>query len=82
MSVWQHALSQHLLLQIQQKKVYAAERARVAAAFPRAELYLARSPSNVPVEPRAISNLRALLGLGGSRAQSVCGADPPSPSFG
>ena len=39
--VWQEALSQHHLLQIQQKRCYSDDRARAAATFPRSELYLA-----------------------------------------
>ena len=39
--VWQEALSQHHLLQIQQKRCYSADRARAAATYPREELYLA-----------------------------------------
>ena len=40
-SVWQDALSKHHLLQIKQKQIYAAGRARAAADFPNVELYLA-----------------------------------------
>ena len=39
--IWQDALSQHHLLQIQQKRCYAADRVRAATDFPRSELYLA-----------------------------------------
>ena len=39
--VWQDALSRHFLLQIQQKKRYAADRAMAASTFPHTELYLA-----------------------------------------
>ena len=39
--VWQDALSQHHLLQIQQKRCYAADRVGAATDFPRSELYLA-----------------------------------------
>ena len=40
-SVWQDALSKHHLLQIKQKQIYAADRAKAAAEFPNVELYLA-----------------------------------------
>ena len=39
--VWQDAFAKHHLLQIQQKRCYAADRARAAQDFPRTELYLA-----------------------------------------
>jgi hypothetical protein len=39
-SIWQDALSEHHLLQIQQKKCYQADRVRAASSFPREELYL------------------------------------------
>ena len=38
--VWQDAFAKHHLLQIQQKRCYAADRARAAQDFPRTELYL------------------------------------------
>ena len=40
-SVWQDALSKHHLLQIEQKRIYSADRAKAAAGFPNAEVYLA-----------------------------------------
>ena len=40
-SVWQDALSKHHLLQIKQKQIYAADRAKATAEFPNVELYLA-----------------------------------------
>ena len=39
--IWQDAFSKHHLLQIQQKRCYAADRARAAHDFPNTELYLA-----------------------------------------
>ncbi len=39
-SIWQDAMSQHHLLHIRQKQIYAADRAKAAADFPNSELYL------------------------------------------